>query len=77
MMVDIRFDQTDVLTTAMPDALGSATTGIEVIDLAIQMLYETGYMHNHLRMYIAGIACNMSGAHWRTPSKWMYYHLLD
>lgn len=76
-MVDIRFDQTDVLTTAMPDALVSGTTGIEAIDLAIQELYETGYMHNHLRMYIAGIACNMSGAHWRIPSKWMYYHLLD
>ncbi len=77
MMVDIRFDQTDVLTTAMPDALVSGATGIEAIDLAIQELYETGYMHNHLRMYIAGMACNMSGAHWRTPSKWMYYHLLD
>ena len=77
MMVDIRFDQEDILTHAMPSAFVDATTGIEAIDLGIQALYETGYMHNHLRMYIAGIACNMSGAHWRIPSKWMYYHLLD
>lgn len=76
-MVDIRFDQEDILTHAMPSAFVDATTGIEAIDLGIQALYETGYMHNHLRMYIAGIACNMSGAHWRIPSKWMYYHLLD
>jgi deoxyribodipyrimidine photo-lyase len=76
-MVDIRFDQEDVLTHDMPTAFVDATTGIEAIDLGIQALYETGYMHNHLRMYIAGIACNMSGAHWRTPSKWLYYHLLD
>ena len=77
MMRDIRFDQSDVLTTTIPSAFVDASTGIEAIDLAIQELYETGYMHNHLRMYIAGIACNMSGAHWRTPSKWMYYYLLD
>lgn len=76
-MVDIRFDQTDVLTHDMPRAFVDATTGIEAIDMGIGSLYETGYMHNHLRMYIAGIACNMSGAHWRTPSQWMYYHLLD
>ncbi len=77
MMRDIRFDQEWVLTQAMPSAFVQAKTGIEALDLGIEALYETGYMHNHLRMYIAGIACNMSGAHWRTPSKWMYYHLLD
>ncbi len=77
MMLDIRFDQEDVLTHDMPRAFLDGTTGIEAIDLGIGALYETWYMHNHLRMYIAGIACNMSGAHWRTPSQWMYYHLLD
>jgi deoxyribodipyrimidine photo-lyase len=77
MMRDIRFDQEDVLTHDMPTAFSDASTGIEAIDLGILALYETGYMHNHLRMYIAGVACNMSGAHWRTPSQWMYYHLLD
>jgi deoxyribodipyrimidine photo-lyase len=77
MMVDIRFDQEDVLTHDMPTAFVDASTGIEAIDLGIESLYETGYMHNHLRMYIAGIACNMSGAHWKTPSQWLYYHLLD
>ncbi len=77
MMVDIRFDQEDVLTHDMPRAFSEASTGIEALDAGIVSLYETGYMHNHLRMYIAGIACNLSGAHWRTPSQWMYYHLLD
>ena len=40
-MLDIRFDQSDVLTTAMPSALGSGSTGIEAIDLGIERLYET------------------------------------
>ena len=65
------------MSMGMPDAFVHATTGIEAIDEGIETLYETGYMHNHLRMYTAGIVCNMSGAHWRTPSKWLYYHLLD
>ena len=32
---------------------------------------------NHLRMYTASICCNMGQSHWKTPAKWMYYHLLD
>ena len=34
-------------------------------------------MHNHLRMYVASIACNIGKADWQLPSQWMYYHLLD
>lgn len=34
-------------------------------------------MHNHLRMYIAGTITNVSHAHWRVPSLWLYSHLLD
>ena len=34
-------------------------------------------MHNHLRMYTAGICCNIGQYHWLQPAKWMYYHLLD
>ena len=34
-------------------------------------------MHNHLRMYTAGICCNIGQYHWLRPAKWMYFHLLD
>ena len=34
-------------------------------------------MHNHFRMYIASLICNFSNCHFLTPSKWMYYYLLD
>ena len=54
-----------------------AATGIEAIDRGIESLYETGYMHNHVRMYVASIACNVAKCHWKTPAQWMYYHLLD
>ena len=61
----------------MPAALQKAQTGIEIIDHEIKSLYDLGYLHNHLRMYLASIACNIGKAHWLQPSKWMYYHLLD
>ncbi len=54
-----------------------ATTGIKTIDQQVEQLYESGYMHNHARMYIASITCNVGQSHWLAPSQWMYYHLLD
>lgn len=61
----------------MPKSIMDANTGITAIDKQIQSVYETGYMHNHARMYVAGIACNLAGAYWLKPSRWLYYHLLD
>ena len=61
----------------IPKQLVDASTGIEAIDKTINDLYQTGYMHNHSRMYVASIACNIAKSHWSLPAKWMYYHLLD
>jgi deoxyribodipyrimidine photo-lyase len=74
---DIKQPQQDVRHHQMITAVTTATTGIEVIDEFIERLYETGYMHNHVRMYVASIVCNMGKAHWRQPAQWLYYHLLD
>jgi len=74
---DIKQSQPDVLHHQMLTALDRASTGIEAIDNCIKNLYSSGYMHNHIRMYTASLACNMAKAHWLQPSKWMYYHLLD
>ncbi len=77
MFVDIKQPQPDVQHHQMPSALANAKTGIDAVDAGIQHLYATGYMHNHIRMYVASIACNVGKAHWRSLSKWLYYHLLD
>lgn len=74
---DIKHEQKPVSNTTVSSAIINANTGIEAIDKAIQDFYKTGYLHNHLRMYIAAIACNMAQSHWKAPAKWMYYHLLD
>ncbi len=74
---DLKQPQPDTLHYHMITAIQNAATGIDIIDKQIQDLYTTGYMHNHTRMYVAAIACNIAKAHWLQPSKWLYYHLLD
>lgn len=74
---DIKRTHTGVNNRQIPAALVNAATGIESIDKSINELYQTGYMHNHLRMYVASIATNVARSYWDMPSRWMYYHLLD
>ncbi|MCS6975094.1 MAG: deoxyribodipyrimidine photolyase [Cyclobacteriaceae bacterium] len=63
--------------SGISNAVLQAATGIEVLDNAIVSLYTTGYMHNHVRMYVASLLCNIGRYHWLMPARWMYYHLLD
>lgn len=74
---DLKQPQPDVANNSMPKAVLEAATGIEAIDRGIRGLYETGYVHNHVRMYIASVVCNVAKSHWRVPARWFYYHLLD
>ena len=74
---DLKKLQTDTNNNEISLNITKAMSGIEIIDNVINGLYETGYIHNHLRMYIASICCNISKSNWRNPAKWMYYYLLD
>jgi deoxyribodipyrimidine photo-lyase len=73
----IRHEQEGVVSNDLPKAILDANTGITAIDSAIKRLYETGYIHNHERMWLASIICNIAGTNWQTGAKWMYYYLLD
>ena len=74
---DLKRPQPVVLGKGISQAIIDAQTSVEAIDEGIESLYETGYMHNNMRMYVASVACNVAGAHWKIPAQWMYYHLLD
>lgn len=74
---DLNFEQKEVLHSGVPVSIFEAKTGIEAIDAAIESFYKTGYLHNHMRMYIAAICCNIGKYHWSAPAKWMYANLLD
>jgi deoxyribodipyrimidine photo-lyase len=74
---DLRRPQPRGGRAGLPRALAEASTGIQGVDAAVQELLQTGYMHNHCRMYTASMACNLGRCHWRQPADWMYHHLLD
>lgn len=74
---DVLHTQSDVQSYAFPASLLEKTTGISSINAGIDQLEKTGYMHNHVRMYVASICCPIGKYHWKSPAKWMYYHLLD
>ncbi|MGB5355081.1 MAG: FAD-binding domain-containing protein [Eudoraea sp.] len=74
---DLKHPQYPVDNKEIARAIVDGKTGITAIDKGIALFYESGYLHNHLRMYIASISCNVAQSHWKLPAKWMYYHLLD
>ena len=74
---DLKHKQIDVSNYQISSSIVNAETSLDAIDDAILDLYKTGYMHNHLRMYVASLSCNISKSHWNHPAKWLYYHLLD
>lgn len=74
---DIKHNQQPVNTHNISLNITQANTGIKAIDNGINELLKTGYMHNHMRMYVASLTCNVVQNHWFMPAQWMYYHLLD
>jgi deoxyribodipyrimidine photo-lyase len=77
LSLPIKQPQANVAHAQIPLSVMQAQTGIEGIDQAIAGLYQTGYMHNHARMYTASLVCNIAKSDWLMPARWMYYHLLD
>jgi deoxyribodipyrimidine photo-lyase len=74
---DFRHPQKQPNRSGIPSSMVTASTGIEAIDHEVNRLYKDGYMHNHARMYVASMACNIAQCQWKLPAQWMYYHLLD
>ncbi|MGY5352747.1 FAD-binding domain-containing protein [Wenyingzhuangia sp. IMCC45533] len=74
---DLKHPQQKVSHQKIPVNITEANTSIIAVDYGIENLYRTGYMHNHMRMYVAAITCNIAQSYWKTPAHWMYYHLLD
>jgi deoxyribodipyrimidine photo-lyase len=74
---DLRYSRHDWVHFDIIQSIINASTTIEAVDDAIATLYETGYMHNHARMWVAMLACNVGMGHWYNHSRWLYYHLLD
>ena len=52
-------------------------TGIDAIDAWVHELVDTGYLHNHTRMWFASIWIFTLGLPWQLGADFFYRHLLD
>ena len=64
------------LRRAVADAEGGST-GIACFDAWAEELVDTGYLHNHARMWFASIWIFTLGLPWRVGADFFYRHLLD
>ena len=61
----------------VPADVREARSGVPVIDAAVRALYDSGYVHNHARMWLASYLVHLRKVDWRAGAAWMYPHLLD
>ena len=62
---------------AVPADIREGRTGVPAIDCAVRVLYATGYLHNHARMWLASYVVHLRKVHWRAGADWLVAHLLD
>jgi deoxyribodipyrimidine photo-lyase len=67
-------------TGSLPDGYDDAVTGrtgIDAMDAWVRELVDTGYLHNHTRMWFASIWVFTLGLPWQLGADFFYRHLLD
>ncbi|RMB66400.1 cryptochrome/photolyase family protein [Corynebacterium macginleyi] len=52
-------------------------TGIPLVDAGMRELWETGYMHNRVRMVVGSFLTKNLGIHWRLGEEWFWDTLVD
>ncbi|WP_409432228.1 FAD-binding domain-containing protein [Litorimonas sp. RW-G-Af-16] len=62
---------------ALPADIQAAETGVAAIDHFLRELIETGYLHNHARLYVASYICHWRRVKWQAGAKFFLQHLLD
>lgn len=61
----------------LPDDVRNGRTGFSCVDAMCRELIETGYLHNHARMYLAAYVVHWRRVKWQAGAAWFLAHLLD
>lgn len=64
-------------TDALPSDIRRGCTGVACIDAFCQQLFQTGYLHNHARLYVAAYVVHFRRVKWQAGAAWFLHHLLD
>ncbi|MCU0624645.1 MAG: DNA photolyase family protein, partial [Gemmatimonadaceae bacterium] len=52
-------------------------TGYPIVDAGMRELWQTGWMHNRVRMIVASFLTKDLGVHWREGARWFWDTLVD
>ena len=61
----------------LPEDIKKGETPTQVINSFIHELTQTGYLHNHARMYVASYVVHFRRVKWQAGAKFFMTHLLD
>lgn len=61
----------------LPDDIRQGKTGLVCVDAFSRELAETGYLHNHARMWTAAYVVHWRRVKWQAGAWWFLEHLLD
>lgn len=61
----------------LPGDILAAQTGVPWIDGLITELHETGWLHNHARMWLAAYVVHFRRVRWQAGARWFLAHLID
>jgi deoxyribodipyrimidine photo-lyase len=68
---------TDNYADELPADIENGETGLACVDGFVRELHETGYLHNHARMWLAGYVVHWRRIKWQAGAYWFLQHLLD
>ncbi|MBS2034634.1 deoxyribodipyrimidine photolyase [bacterium] len=67
----------DSYAAQLPSDLEQAESGLSCMDGFARQLRETGYLHNHARMWLAAYLVHWRKVRWQAGAQWFLRHLLD
>ena len=61
----------------LPDDIATGSTGLACMDGFIAELHRSGWLHNHVRMWLASYLVHWRRVRWQVGARWFLQHLLD
>ncbi len=63
--------------TELPGDIPEGATTLKCMDSFREQLIETGYLHNHARMWFAAYIVHWRRVRWQAGARWFLQHLID
>ena len=64
-------------TAGLPADTAAGATGLPCMDGILNQLFETGYLHNHQRLWLAAYLCHFRGVKWQEGARLFRQYLYD